>query len=52
MASGAFVELPAGDVRVRSCGDPEAGPHVLTIALRGPFRGRLVSSWDGCAFKP
>jgi|HubBroStandDraft_4_1064222.scaffolds.fasta_scaffold590735_2 hypothetical protein len=50
--SGSFVDLPAGDLRVRYLGDPEAGPHVLSIALRGSFRRRLVSSWDGCAFKP
>jgi hypothetical protein len=50
--SGAFVDLPAGDLTVRYSGDPEAGPHVLTIALRGSFRRRLVSYWDGCAFKP
>jgi hypothetical protein len=50
--AGAFVDLPAGDLTVRYCGDPEAGPHVLTIALRGSFRRRLVSYWDGCAFKP
>jgi hypothetical protein len=51
-ATGAFVDLPAGDLTVRYCGDPAAGPHVLTIALRGAFRRRLVSYWDGCAFKP
>ena len=43
----AYVELPAGDLMVRYCGDPEAGPHVLTIALRvdpttaGRLLGRL-----------
>jgi hypothetical protein len=46
-----FVDVPAGDLAVRYCGDPESGPHVLTIALRGSFRRRLVSYWDGCAFK-
>jgi hypothetical protein len=50
--SGSFVDLPAGDPRVRYLGDPEAGPHVLSIALRGSLRQRLVSYWDGCAFKP
>jgi hypothetical protein len=50
--AGPFVDLPAGDLTVRYCGDPEAGPHVLTIELRGSFRRRLVSYWDGCAFKP
>jgi hypothetical protein len=48
----AFVDVPAGDLTVRYVGDPEAGPHVLTIELRGSFRPRLVSYWDGCAFKP
>lgn len=50
--SGNFVDVPAGDLTVRYCGDPAAGPHVLTVALRGAFRRRLVSFWDGCAFKP
>lgn len=50
--AGPFVDLPAGDLTVRYCGDPEAGPHVLTIEMRGSFRRRLVSYWDGCAFKP
>jgi hypothetical protein len=50
--SGEFVDVTAGDVLVRYRGDPEAGPHVLTIELRGALRRRLVSFWDGCAFKP
>jgi hypothetical protein len=50
--AAAFVDLPAGDLTVRYRGDPETGPHVLTVALRGSFRRRLVSYWDGCAFKP
>ena len=50
--AGDFVAVPAGDLTVRYHGDPAAGPHVLTIALRGTFRRRLVSFWDGCAFKP
>jgi hypothetical protein len=49
---GPFVDVPAGDLTVRYCGDPEAGPHVLAIELRGSLRRRLVSYWDGCAFKP
>jgi hypothetical protein len=50
--AGDFVDVPAGDLVVRYGGDPEAGPHVLMIELRGAFRRRLVSFWDGCAFKP
>ncbi len=50
--SGDFVDVPARDLMVRYRGDPEAGPHVLTIELRGALRLRLVSFWDGCAFKP
>jgi hypothetical protein len=47
-----FVGAPAGGLSVRYRGDPEAGPHVLTIELRGRLRRRLVSYWDGCAYKP
>jgi hypothetical protein len=36
---------------VRYHGDPEKGPHVLTIDVRGRRRRRLVSYWDGCAYK-
>jgi hypothetical protein len=50
--SFAFVDVPAADLTIRYRGDPEAGPHVLTIALRGSIRRRLVSYWDGCAFRP
>ena len=49
---GDFVDLPTGDVVVRYRGNPECGPHVLTVELRGAFRRRLVSFWDGCAFQP
>ena len=48
---GPFVDRPAGELTVRYCGDPEAGPHALTIELRGSFQRRLVSYRDGCAFK-
>ena len=47
-----FVDLPTGDLMVRYHGDPEFGPHVLTVELWGTFRRRLVSFWDGCAFQP
>jgi hypothetical protein len=47
-----FVDVPAGELVVRDGGDPEAGPHVLMTELRGSFRRRPVSFWDGCAFKP
>ena len=47
-----FVDVPAGDLLVRYGGDPATGPHVLTLALRGTFRRRLVSFWDGCVFRP
>ncbi len=46
-----FVGLLAGELTVRYLGDLEKGPHVLTIDVRGTFRRRLVSYWDGCAFK-
>ena len=49
--SADYVRVPAGDLTVRYRGDPEAGPHVLTIELRGTLRRRLVSYWDGCVFK-
>jgi hypothetical protein len=48
---GGFVSLAAGGLTVQSLGDPEAGPDVLTIDVRGALRRRLVSYWDGCAFK-
>lgn len=51
-AEFATVPAGAGDLSVRYRGNPEAGPHVLTIELRGRLRHRLVSFWDGCAFKP
>ena len=47
-----FVDVPTGDVMVRYRANPEFGPHVLTVELRGTFRRRLVSFWDGCAFEP
>jgi hypothetical protein len=47
-----FTPVGAGDLSVRYDGDPGAGPHVLTIELRGVVRRRLVASWDGCAFRP
>ncbi len=47
-----FVGIPARGLSVRYGGDPEAGPHVLTIELRGRLRRRLASYWDGCAYKP
>ncbi len=46
-----FVDVPTGDVMVHYRGDPEFGPHVLTVELRGTFRHRLVSFWDGCVFQ-
>jgi hypothetical protein len=48
-----FVDLPIRDVTVRYRGNPEFGPHVLTVELRGTFRRRrrLVSFWDGCVFQ-
>ncbi len=46
-----YRRVAAGDLTVRYRGDPETGPHVLTIELRGTLRRRLVSYWDGCAFK-
>lgn len=49
-----FVRVGAvdgGDLAVRYLGSPEAGPHVLTVERRGRLRHRLVSYWDGCAFK-
>lgn len=50
--SADFARVSPGDPTVRYRGDPEAGPHVLTVELRGKLRPRLVSYWDGCAFKP
>ncbi len=47
-----FVGVPAGGLSVRDRGDPEAGPHVRTIELRGRLRRRLVSYRDGSAYKP
>ncbi|MGA2473567.1 MAG: hypothetical protein ABSG39_08740 [Acidimicrobiales bacterium] len=49
--TGDFVGFPAAGLTVQYLGDLEAGPHVLTIDVRGTFRRRLVSYWDGCAFK-
>jgi hypothetical protein len=49
--ASAFTTVPAGDLSVRYLGAPEAGPHVLTIELRGKHRQRLISYWDGCAYK-
>ena len=46
-----FAGVPAGDLMVHYLGDPESGPHVLTIDLRGRRRRRLVAYWDGCAYK-
>ena len=45
------MSAPADDLAVRYRGDPAAGPHILTIELYGRVRRRLVSYWDGCAFK-
>jgi hypothetical protein len=50
--TGDFVGLLAAGLTVQYLGATEAGPHVLTIDVRGTFRRRLVSYWDGCAFKP
>ena len=47
-----FVPLGPDEPSVRYQGDPAAGPHVLTVELRGIVRNRLVAYWDGCAFKP
>ena len=49
--AGDFVPLDAGGLMVQYRGDPEQGPHVLTIEVRGKRRRRLVSYWDGCAYK-
>ena len=49
--AGEFVPVDAGGLTVRYHGDPESGPHVLTIDVRGRRRRRLVSYWDGCAYK-
>jgi hypothetical protein len=49
--SSDYVGVPTGDLTVRYRGAPEAGPHVVTVELRGNLRRRLVSYWDGCAFK-
>jgi len=45
------VSVPAGGVTVRYHGEASSGPAVLTVELRGRLRRRLVSSWDGCAYK-
>jgi hypothetical protein len=49
--AGDFVAVQAGGVTVRYHGDPEDGPHVLNIDVRGRRRRRLVSYWDGCAYR-
>ena len=49
--AGDFVPVDAAGLTVRYHGDPEKGPHVLTIDVRGRRRRRLVSYWDGCAYK-
>lgn len=49
--AGDFVPVDAGGLTVRYHGDPEDGPHVLTIDVRGRRRRRLVSYWDGCAYR-
>lgn len=49
--AGDFVPVDAGGLTVRYHGNPEDGPHVLTIDVRGRRRRRLVSYWDGCAYK-
>ena len=48
----AFTPLGAGELSVRYDGDPDTGPRVLTIELRGVVRRRLRAYWDGCAFRP
>jgi hypothetical protein len=43
---------PGADrVTVRYRGRTQDGPHVLTVAVQGRLRRRLVSYWDGCAFR-
>jgi hypothetical protein len=49
--AGDYVPVDAGGLTVRYHGNPEDGPHVLTIEMRGRRRRRLVSYWDGCAYK-
>jgi len=49
---GVPVGAGAAGLTVRYHGEVAAGPHVLTIELRGRRRRRLVSFWDGCAAKP
>ncbi len=56
--AGDFVRVGHDDgdshgdgLTVRYLGSVEAGPHVLTVERRGRLRRRLVSYWDGCAFK-
>ncbi len=49
----AFVPVGTEGLTVRYLGAAEGGPHVLTIDVRGRGRRRrrLVSYWDGCAYK-
>jgi hypothetical protein len=48
----AFARVGEGEIEVRFRGDPSRQPHQLIIELRGKRRAKLVSYWDGCAFRP
>jgi hypothetical protein len=47
-----FRSVGDGEIDVRFRGDPGREPHQLVIELRGRRRDKLVSYWDGCAFRP
>lgn len=47
-----YIPVGGDGIDVRFRGGPVQQPDHLIIELRGVVRRHLVSSWDGCAYRP